>query len=54
MAFQGKAKVLGEGLRLCPGQCMDWGVEVQFFLRQRGLLGASGFSDETIKGNLVA
>jgi hypothetical protein len=37
----GPAEILGKGLRLGPGQGMDWCIEVQFFLRQRGLLGAS-------------
>jgi hypothetical protein len=54
VALNGATKILGKGLRLGPGQDMDWGIEIQFFLRQRGLRGASGFSDETIKGNLVA
>jgi hypothetical protein len=46
-----------KGLSLCfgliPGEGLGWGVEVQSFLGHRRLLGASGTTDQTIKGNPV-
>jgi hypothetical protein len=52
--LDGETKAPGLGLRFSPGQGLDSGIEVQFFLGQYGLLGASGFSNQTLKGNLVS
>jgi hypothetical protein len=52
--LDGATKAQCLGLRFGPTQGLDRGIEVQFFLGQRGLLGTSGFSNQTLKGNLVA
>jgi hypothetical protein len=52
--LDGATKAPGLGLRFSPIEDLNRGIEVQFFLGQSGLLGASGFSNQTLKGNLVA